>query len=183
MPNVKGILLSIALLVFSISANATVIVGSTTTTDVTNNLEYIHLDQVASTTHATALGGISFGGNSYSLATGAQFASFVASATGLPLNAWYNNSWGDYDLGSAISSVITALMGSDVSITPQFHLTDGYAVAHHQGFDDIHAWNNINSGTISALYVRNTSDVPAPAPLALLGLGLAALGYTRKRKV
>jgi len=39
-----------------------------------------------------------------------------------------------------------------------------------------------NSNTLVVLDINSTDEVPAPAPLALMGLGLAALGFSRRKK-
>lgn len=51
--------------------------------------------------------------------------------------------------------------------------------------DNKYIFNNIYGNSdysMGGLVVASQGDIPVPAPLALLGLGLIAIGFTRKRK-
>ncbi len=186
--NIKKIITGALLLVASSVSFATVIVNTDTTTDVTNNREFLHITNVTANTATNNASGITFGGVSYRLANVAEFVDLVASVTGLSVPTWNGSNLGDFGTGSGTSSLITALLGSPASSTGDFNMlgdaTRAFARVStvHTSFADFHL--NSVSGTSSdrGLFVRDTNTVPVPAPLLLMGLGLVGFGVSQRFK-
>lgn len=187
----KNVLLSGLLLIvgsFNV-ANATVIVNATTTTDTDQGLEFLHIPQYTATSdYATALAGISFGGFNWQLATVSQFLTLMSNATGVSLPAWDGTNHGDTNFNSAQADAMMAALGYGLnSITdgPWVWLNGGNlgpaeVVAHTNCCDDFHLNQTVATDINTALYVRSSAVVPVPATIAILGLGLAGIGYTRR---
>ncbi len=183
------------LFVTSNSANATVIVNSSTTTDTGQGLEFLHIGQVPTNySFATALAGISQAGYSWVLATVEQFLDLVSNATGQTLAAW--NGFNHQDTGFSAASatkMMAALTGSSADnqesgwfwVNGGSTYGDAQVYAHNTSFEDFHLYNSASETSGGALFVRDTqaaAAIPSPATLALLGLGLTFLGYQRRRK-
>lgn len=183
------------LIAFSSMASADIIDVGTYTTDTGLGLDYLDVGLVHDNYGAFAAG-IVYDGRTWMLATADQLASTWSDATGLALTAADIFSV-DNDMGSAASAILHSLFdgatmdggGSagesvvgDYSISGYYNFILGGSLAVHDAtWYDSH-YQSDTTGYHGAWLVAQS--VPEPGTLALLGIGLAGIGFSRrKRKV
>lgn len=191
MKTIIGMLVAIGM-IFSLNANATIIIGPTTTTDTEQGLEFLHIPEYTATSdYATALAGISHAGSNWALATVDQFITLMSNVTGVSLAAWDGTNHGDTDFNSTQADAMMASLGYGLnSITdgPYVWLNGGAFgpsefAAHTSCCDDFHLYQTAGTDINTGFYVRRAAAVPEPGTLAILCAGLLGFRLAKRRVI
>ena len=121
--------------------------------------------------NGSTLWGTANAGDDILLATGT-----AVQGTGTSLGAQCtNNNCGSF--GQTTSFALTSPAGTSFFTNPVPFFNVALSSGQFQGINPVEGANVTSQGTANTNF-----NVPEPSPLALVGLGLLALGFTRRRK-
>lgn len=187
----KTIALALMLTLSAFGANATIVDNGLYTTDDTAGLNFLDITQTGAHSLGYYQSGFNHLGQTWRLATLAELETLFTEIVG------YNVDHGSSSTVNFAAGGGKAIMDLLAGVTIDSTNDLGYGFygyydnssetnsrnsmgIHYDCCNDTHlATLNISSDTYA--WMVSTSSVPAPAPLALVGLGLLGLGAMRKR--